>query len=382
MSTNGGASWTPINSGLPSKAIVYSLAVNPLNPETLYAGTSGAGIFMSTNGGTSWTAVNSGLTVDSHAYILAIDPADPQTIYAGSQGDGIFVTTNGGVSWTQNNTGLVSTYITSLAIDPANSNIIYAGTLGGVYKSATYTISGTVTAGGAPLAGVTVSLTGAATQSVTSASDGTYSLIGLLNGSYTVTPSYGQYTFTPASSSVTISGQNSTGQDFAGTPPALADFTAAPTSGKTPLAVKFTDKSTGTEKAWLWQFGDGKTGKSQNPSHTYSNAGSYTVKLAVTRKDGTTSSCAKVNCINAYSVPKANFSATPASGKAPLQVNFKDKSTGTITGWLWDFGDAQPSSSVQNPIYTYTSPGTYTVELTVTGPGGISSKNATIKVTK
>jgi PKD repeat protein len=65
-----------------------------------------------------------------------------------------------------------------------------------------------------------------------------------------------------------------------------------------------------------------------------------------------------------------------------LQVNFKDKSTGTITNWLWDFGDKQPSSSAQNPSHTYTAEGTYSVVLMVSGPGGTSSKKETIKVTQ
>ena len=59
----------------------------------------------------------------------------------------------------------------------------------------------------------------------------------------------------------------------------------------------------------------------------------------------------------------------PTSGVAPLTVSFTDQSTGEITSWLWDFGDGN-TDSTRNPIHTYASPGTYTVTLTVTGPGG------------
>ncbi len=62
-----------------------------------------------------------------------------------------------------------------------------------------------------------------------------------------------------------------------------ADFTAAPTTGAAPLAVSFTDASTGsTIRSWNWDFGDGMTSTLQNPKHTYSAFGTYTVKLLVT----------------------------------------------------------------------------------------------------
>ena len=67
--------------------------------------------------------------------------------------------------------------------------------------------------------------------------------------------------------------------------------------------------------------------------------------------------------------PAANFSGSPISGDAPLVVDFVDSSTGSISSWSWDFGDSG-SSSAQNPSHEYTTLGTYTVALTVAGPGG------------
>src|SRR6266568_3600769 len=61
-------------------------------------------------------------------------------------------------------------------------------------------------------------------------------------------------------------------------PPPSANFTANPTSGQAPLTVQFTDQSTGTVTAWDWNFGDGSAHSSiQNPSHTYTSAGDFTV---------------------------------------------------------------------------------------------------------
>ncbi len=75
--------------------------------------------------------------------------------------------------------------------------------------------------------------------------------------------------------------------------------------------------------------------------------------------------------ILAPSTPVAAFSGAPTSGTAPLVVQFTDTSTGAITGYAWDFNnDGTPDSTARNSTWTYASAGTYTVNLTVIGPGG------------
>ena len=71
--------------------------------------------------------------------------------------------------------------------------------------------------------------------------------------------------------------------------------------------------------------------------------------------------------------PVVDFIASPTSAVAPLEVEFSAQSEGTITGWLWDFGDGQTSKE-KNPLHEYTTPGKYTVSLTVTGPEGTDTK--------
>jgi PKD repeat protein len=69
--------------------------------------------------------------------------------------------------------------------------------------------------------------------------------------------------------------------------------------------------------------------------------------------------------------PVAAFSGTPTSGSAPLTVNFTDASTNAPTTWAWDFqNDGIVDSSVQNPAFTYASPGTYSVKLTASNTAG------------
>jgi len=66
----------------------------------------------------------------------------------------------------------------------------------------------------------------------------------------------------------------------------VANFSADPTSGKTPLKVAFTDTSTGIPAKWIWDFGDGAKSFHQNPIHKYSKAGMYTVNLTVKNAKG------------------------------------------------------------------------------------------------
>ena len=61
----------------------------------------------------------------------------------------------------------------------------------------------------------------------------------------------------------------------------------------------------------------------------------------------------------------AAFVADVNTGAAPLTVHFTDTSGGSPAGWQWDFGDGS-YSTLQNPVYTYNTPGRYTVALTVT----------------
>ncbi len=151
----------------------------------------------------------------------------------------------------------------------------------------------------------------------------------------------------------------------------VAAFSASPISGKSPLNVKFTDKSTGTPKKWKWDFGDRTTSTKQNPTHKYSKAGVYTVKLTVTNAAGS-NPVTKSNYITVTAKPVAAFSASPISGRVPLNVKFTDTSTGTPTKWKWDFGDGTTSTK-QNPTHKYSKAGKYTVTLKVTNAAGINT---------
>ena len=136
-SIDGGETWRSLSTvPFPS---VLSFAVDPLRPGTLYAGTF-SGVVKSTNDGSTWAKVNNGLSWSwqGNSYspsvsFLAINPENPDIVYAGS-GQGVFKSVNGGNSWEPITSGMPARYVTSLAIDPENPQHVYAGTLAGLFE--------------------------------------------------------------------------------------------------------------------------------------------------------------------------------------------------------------------------------------------------------
>jgi len=153
----------------------------------------------------------------------------------------------------------------------------------------------------------------------------------------------------------------------------VPDFSATPTSGCGPLTVQFEDLSTNKPLFWSWDFGNGTVASSQNPSVTYVNPGTYTVKLIVRNTSGSNATI-KTNYITVYPYPSPKFTSNLTLACAPVTVQFTDQSTagqGAITSWTWDFGDGS-NSGQQNPAHTYTQNGYYNVGLKVTNSGGCS----------
>jgi PKD repeat protein len=162
----------------------------------------------------------------------------------------------------------------------------------------------------------------------------------------------------------------------------VASFTPDTTSGTAPLTVKFADTSTNYPSQWAWDFGDGSTDVVQNPTHTYTAAGTYTVKLTATNGKGS-NAVTKTGLITVTAPankPTASFTASPATGTAPLAVSFTDTSTGGPTSWLWNFGDSSAAAMTQNASHTYTAAGTYTATLTATNTQGSSTTTQTVTV--
>ena len=132
-STDGADAWNAINSGL-TKPTQLSLAIDPLNPNVVFTGSSGGGVFKSTNAGGHWATANSGLT-DLVINSLTIDPTATSIIYLGTSSRGVFRSTDSGDTWRAINSGQNGATVNVIRIDPVDSSIIYAGTSSGVSKS-------------------------------------------------------------------------------------------------------------------------------------------------------------------------------------------------------------------------------------------------------
>ena len=156
--------------------------------------------------------------------------------------------------------------------------------------------------------------------------------------------------------------------------PPVAEFSGDPTIGAAPLTVDFTDLSTNSPTSWSWTFGDSGTSAAQNPSHDYTSTGQYTVSLEATNHYGADTET-KNDYIDVGNAPVADFSGSPLSGDAPLDVSFTDLSSNSPTSWSWTFGDGG-SSAAQNPTHQY-SAGTYTVSLEAANAYGSDTETKT-----
>jgi photosystem II stability/assembly factor-like uncharacterized protein len=125
-SIDAGVTWH--TSSLTAPNDIYALAINPKSPQTLYAGTD-IGMYRSTDAGANWNPINSGLTA-MKINALAIDSTTPSIVYAGTD-NGVFRSTDAGNHWSSFNAGLNFLRVLSLAIDPTDSQKVYAGTRGG-----------------------------------------------------------------------------------------------------------------------------------------------------------------------------------------------------------------------------------------------------------
>jgi uncharacterized repeat protein (TIGR03803 family) len=152
----------------------------------------------------------------------------------------------------------------------------------------------------------------------------------------------------------------------------FVQFTASPTFGVTPVTVNFAspaaDNYGNAITSWTWNFGDGTTGAGQNPSHTYTNAGTFSPVIQVVNNNGLLISGSGPSIIT-YAPTTIGFTASPTNGTAPLTVNFVspavDSATNAITSWNWTFGDGTTGSG-QNPTHTYMGAGQYSPVLNAT----------------
>ncbi|MEO1585998.1 MAG: PKD domain-containing protein, partial [Bacteroidota bacterium] len=148
-----------------------------------------------------------------------------------------------------------------------------------------------------------------------------------------------------------------------------------------PIGVQFTDGTVHdtTLTSWSWSFGTGDNSTDQNPLYTYATPGVYNVTLEVTDLLGCTDDTTFTNIISVLTPATASFMMSDTLDCTPLGISFTDTSVPgdtALQAWLWDFGTGD-SSLQQNPSYVWTTPGIYTVRLTVTDENGCLTTDST-----
>ena len=153
----------------------------------------------------------------------------------------------------------------------------------------------------------------------------------------------------------------------------VTNFSATPLTSCTPLIVMFTDLSTGNPTSWNWNLGNGTTSTLQNPSTTYTVAGTYTIMLTAYNASGSNTKTV-TNYITVSPAPTVNFVATDSSAgcgvKTVTLTNLSNPNTAGTAIYYWDFGDGFTSSAQNPPAHTYTTTGIYNISLVVTNSMG------------
>ncbi|HAO46881.1 MAG TPA: PKD domain-containing protein, partial [Ferruginibacter sp.] len=145
----------------------------------------------------------------------------------------------------------------------------------------------------------------------------------------------------------------------------------------------FTNTSTVSSGSmqYYWNFGDGLADTVASPVHTYAQAGVYQVKMVVTGEGNCADSTSYT--VTVYPVAHAAFTVSPAciNVRVPV-INLTSNIPGTTVNYSWDFGNGYRSTD-RIPVYQYTTPGTYSITLTVTTaqcPLSVSTKKMDVVI--
>ena len=139
-SANAGSTWTRHRAPFPLNSRIQALVAHPTEPQTVFAG-GDTGMFVSHDGGARWERLAAEGALPT-IWSLAIDPVDPGILFAGTRPAGIFRSRDGGRHWQKLDVDLAqecsigTPFVTSLAIDTDDHRIVWAGVeIDGVYRS-------------------------------------------------------------------------------------------------------------------------------------------------------------------------------------------------------------------------------------------------------
>jgi gliding motility-associated-like protein len=133
-----------------------------------------------------------------------------------------------------------------------------------------------------------------------------------------------------------------------------------------PLVTRFTNLSENFN-SYEWNFGDNtRPAPTENPSHFYAFAGTYTAKLKVTSPGGCMDSLSKILTVKG---PEGEFTYNILSGCKPLMVSFKGTTTSNAS-FVWDYNDGLVEAGESQIMHSYTSMGSYLPKMILVDPEG------------
>lgn len=127
---DGGNTWTPVSGGLPVRTRVRTVAIDPEHSAHMLAGADGLGVYSSHDGGTTWEPSSTGLEANGSLHDILFDPAGSAVVWVSDVLSGVYRSTDGGLTWTPISPGLSTRATTGLAIS-ADGRHLYAATNGG-----------------------------------------------------------------------------------------------------------------------------------------------------------------------------------------------------------------------------------------------------------
>lgn len=158
----------------------------------------------------------------------------------------------------------------------------------------------------------------------------------------------------------------------------VAAFSWSPTTPAPGQAVAFSDESTGAPTSWSWDFGDGGTSDAQNPSHSFTDAGTYEVGLTVTNDAGSDEQSQQITVSSGGGCAVTCSAEGPATANLNESVAFTaDAEASNCSGdvaFSWSFGDGTTGNE-QNPSHAYSTIGTLRWQMTASA-GGASCEAA------
>lgn len=315
---NKGTAWTQMGT-LAGSGDVLNLAAAPSNTATFYAARATT-LFKTTNNGTTWSTITSGLPTASAAITnIAVDNLDATNVFVTfsgySAGNKVFVTTNGGSTWTNISTGLPNIPVNCITYSKNSNDAIYVGTDVGVYYRDGSMSSFTPFMTGLPNVIVNDFEIHYATSKIRA---GTYGR-GVWESDLYVDP----------------------------LAPPNASFSTAFSSACVGVPFIISDQSSGSPTAWTWTLTGGAPALSsvKNPTVTYSTAGVYTVSLKSTNVNGT--STVYTNTILVTTAPIIALTTATVCSGMPATI-----SASGATSYVWSGGGGTSASISVSPLIT------------------------------